>query len=129
MKVIINHKDSGVHEDDYSFYDKFIKFLHKEYLLKKDIEIIFLKRREGKMTTGSRTSEDKIKILTSNRLNRDILRTLAHEWIHEHQRTILQRKKGPNIGGKNEDEANAISGQLIKKFEKKYPDLEPNMYH
>jgi hypothetical protein len=61
-------------------------------------------------------------------LNRDILRTLAHEWIHEYQMTILNREMGPNIGGENEDEANAISAQLIKMFEKFYPEKEKFMY-
>lgn len=129
MKVIIKHKDSDIHEDYYTFYDTFIKFLQKEYPLKNDVEVIFLQEREGNMTTGSRDGKDRIKILTKDRINRDILRTLAHEWVHEYQRTILKREKGPNIGGKNEDEANAESGSLIKKFEKKHPKLESLMYH
>lgn len=41
---------------------------------------------------------------------------------------VLNRKRGPDIGGQNEDEANAISGQVMKKFEKKYPKIEKNMY-
>lgn len=129
MKAIIIHKDSDIHEDYYPFYDSFVKFLQKEYPLKMDVEIVFVQKREGKMTTGNRDGKDRIKVLTKNRINRDILRTLAHEWVHEYQRTILKRDKGPDIGGKNEDEANAESGSLIKKFEKKYPKLEPLMYH
>lgn len=129
MKVTIIHKDSDIHEDYYTFYDTFIKFLQKEYPLKKDVQVIFLQERVGKMTTGSRDGKDRIRVLTKDRINRDILRTLAHEWVHEYQRTILKRDKGPNIGGKNEDEANAESGSLIKKFEKRFPKMEPLMYH
>ena len=129
MKVTIIHKDSDIHEDYYIFYDTFIKFLQKEYPLKKDVQVIFLQERVGKMTTGSRDGKDRIRVLTKDRINRDILRTLAHEWVHEYQRTILKRDKGPNIGGKNEDEANAESGSLIKKFEKRFPKMEPLMYH
>jgi len=129
MKVTIIHKDSDIHEDYYTFYDTFIKFLQKEYPLKKDVQVIFLQERVGKMTTGSRDGKDRIKVLTKDRINRDILRTLAHEWVHEYQRTILKRDKGPNIGGENEDEANAESGSLIKKFEKRFPKMEPLMYH
>ena len=129
MKVIIKHKDSNIHKKYYNFYDTFIEFLQKECPLKNDVEIIFVSQREGRMTTGNRDGKDCIKVLTKNRINRDILRTLAHEWVHEYQRTILNRHKGPDIGGKNEDEANAESGSLIKKFEKKYPNLEPLMYH
>ena len=58
----------------------------------------------------------------------DILKTLSHEWIHEYQRTILGRERGGDIGGQNEDEANAKSGELIKKFEKHHPDDESKMY-
>lgn len=61
-------------------------------------------------------------------MNRDIMRTLAHEWVHEHQMDVLKREKGPDIGGKNEDEANAFAGRLIKMFEKENPDFEPRMY-
>jgi hypothetical protein len=61
-------------------------------------------------------------------MNRDILRTLAHEWIHEYQMTILGRERGPDIGGTNEDEANAFSARLIKMFEKKFPYDEKYMY-
>jgi hypothetical protein len=61
-------------------------------------------------------------------MTRDILRTLAHEWVHEHQLNVLKREHGPDIGGKNEDEANAYAGQLMKKFEKKYPKEEDKMY-
>jgi hypothetical protein len=129
MKVTVIHKDSDVHVKDHSFYNDFIKFLHKEYPLKKDIKILFLKERIGKMTTGSRNSKNEIRILTKKRLNRDILRTLVHEWVHEYQRTTLGRGKGKDIGGKNENEANAISGALIKKFEKRHPDKEELMYH
>jgi len=80
------------------------------------------------MSTGSRRGDHLIKVLAKGRLNRDIMRTLAHEWVHEYQMTILGRKHGPNIGGVNEDEANAFAGQIVKKFEKKHPDLEELMY-
>ena len=79
------------------------------------------------MTTGSRM-ENKIKVLTKNRMNRDILRTLAHEWVHEYQRTIHNREHGPNIGVRNEDEANAFAGRLVKMFEKENPSDEEMMY-
>jgi hypothetical protein len=80
------------------------------------------------MSTGARTDFHELKILSGGRLNRDILRTLAHEWIHEYQMTILGREKGPDIGGKNEDEANAISARLIKMFEKRFPKEIDLMY-
>jgi hypothetical protein len=128
MKVTVIHRNSGIEKDEYKFYNNFIKFLQKEYPLKKDVTIVFLGNRIGEMTTGSRTENDELHILSKGRINRDILRTLAHEWVHEYQRDILKRKHGPDIGGQNEDEANAISGQMMKKFEKKYPKEEKKMY-
>ncbi|MEY4573093.1 MAG: hypothetical protein RLZ10_2368 [Bacteroidota bacterium] len=128
MKVTIIHKQSGISEKHYKFYDKFIKFLQEEIPLREDLTILFISERVGSMTTGSRDKNGVLRILTKNRINRDIFRTIAHEWIHEHQMKILKRKNGPDIGGKNEDEANAKAGSLIKKFEKKNPKLEKLMY-
>jgi hypothetical protein len=128
MKVTVIHRNSGVGEEEYKFYDNFIKFLQKEYPLKNDISIVFVGNRIGEMTTGSRTHDGELRVLTKGRINRDILRTLAHEWTHEYQMGVLNRRRGPDIGGQNEDEANAISGQVMKKFEKKYPKIEKKMY-
>jgi hypothetical protein len=92
------------------------------------VEIKFVGERKGDMTTGQRNSKNELLILSKNRMNRDILRTLTHEWVHEYQRTVLKRSKGPDIGGKNEDEANALSGSIIKKYEKEFPENEKKMY-
>lgn len=128
MKVLVKYKNSGIENERFKFFNKFIKFLQKEYPLKKDITIYFLGDREGKMTTGSRNDKSELKVLCKNRMTRDILRTLAHEWVHEHQLSVLGREHGPDIGGENEDEANAFAGQMMKKFEKKYPHEEDKMY-
>lgn len=128
MKVKVLLSNTKFQKKDEEFINKFIKFLQTQYPLEKNVTIKFLGDREGKMSTGSRTDKSVIKVLAKDRLNRDIMRTLAHEWVHEHQRTVLKREHGPNIGGRNEDEANAFAGQLVKMFEKKYPDLEFLMY-
>lgn len=128
MKVIIKHIDSDIPKDNYDFYNDYMNYLQKQYPLKKDITIIFRGNRVGNMTTGVRNDNSEISVLSKGRMNRDILRTLTHEWIHEYQRTILGRERGGDIGGQNEDEANAKSGELIKKFEKYHPDDESKMY-
>ena len=128
MKASIKHQNSDIPKKDYKLFEDFIKFLNKEYPLKHQIEIIFTGERIGGMTTGSRTTEHTLKVLSKGRLNRDIMRTLAHEWVHEYQRTILNRDKGPDIGGKNEDEANSESGAIIKKFEQSHQKDEKKMY-
>ena len=119
---------SGIHNKDFKLYDNFIKFLQKHFPLKENITVILTGEKIGKMTTGKRDSKSRLFILSKGRLNRDILRTIAHEWVHEYQMKILNRKKGPNIGGQNEDEANSLSGSLVKKFEKLNPDLEKSIY-
>ena len=128
MKVIVTHKNSGIPQKDYKLIDLFLRFLQKQFPLKHDLKVYFLSDRIGKMTTGSRTEEDEIKVLTKGRIYRDILRTLAHEWVHEYQRDVLKWKHGPDIGGRNEDMANSEAGALMKMFEKIYPDLEDKMY-
>ena len=115
-------------KEDKDLTKKFIAFLQTKYPLKNDLKVTFLGDRKGEMSTGSRTMDSELKILSKGRLNRDVLRTLAHEWVHEHQMKILKRQVGPDIGGKNEDEANAFAGQLIKMFEKKHPEIQELMF-
>ena len=118
MKIIIKHIDSDIPKDNYEFFNDFIHYLQKVCPLKKDLTIIFRGKRVNNMTTGVRNDNSEISVLSKGRMNRDILRTLTHEWIHEYQRTILGRERGGDIGGQNEDEANAKSGEIIKRFEK-----------
>jgi hypothetical protein len=128
MKITIKHKDSDIPKENYDFFNNFIKYLQKNYPLKQNITIVFVGKRVGGMTTGARTENDELCILSKGRMNRDILRTLAHEWYHEYDRTILKNPKGPNIGGKSEDDANSESGAVIKKYEKDNPSDVKKMY-
>jgi len=127
MKVSFQYENKDFKKYS-NFVNRFIKLLQKEFPLKNDVKIFFLNDKKGEMSTGSRMPNNIIKVLVANRLNRDIMRTLAHEWVHEYQMDVQKRKQGPNIGGKNEDEANAFAGRLIKMFEKDNPNLEEMMY-
>lgn len=124
MEVIVKHIDSGLTSEDKKMYNDFIKFINKHYPVPNKLKILFLGEKTGQMSTGSQNTNGEIKVLSKNRLNRDIMRTLAHEWVHAYQRFVLGRERGPDIGGQNEDEANAFAGQLIKMFEKEYPNYE-----
>jgi Fe-Mn family superoxide dismutase len=117
-----------VSKDQEKLITSFINFLKKELPLEEDIKVQFMNKRTGTMTTGSRTNKHRLKIFIKGRLNRDVMRTIAHEWVHEYQRDVLGRDKGKNIGGKNEDEANAKSGELVKKFEKNQKKEMPRIY-
>jgi Fe-Mn family superoxide dismutase len=128
MKVKVKHIKCDMSEKDRELMNNFIKFLQKKHPLKDDITIIFTGERYGTMSSGSRTKDSELKILTKGRMNRDIARTLAHEWIHEKQINLQGKKPGQDIGGPLEDEANAKAGSLIKQFEKDNPDKEEMMY-
>jgi Fe-Mn family superoxide dismutase len=128
MKITFKSVGCTLDENKKKLFKEFCKFLQKNYKLKSDLIITFTNERIGKMTTGSQHVNKGIKILIKNRMNRDILRTLAHEWVHVYQRNVLGRERGPDIGGQNEDEANALSGSLIKKFESLNPDKDKIIY-
>ena len=128
MEVHIRYDGVDPNKEQESLINKFIDNLKKSHPLKDDVTLIFQNKRTGAMTTGVRTDKGVLRILVKDRLNRDILKTLSHEWVHEYQLTILDRDHGPDIGGENEDEANAFAGQMMKKFEKKYPHEEDKMY-
>lgn len=128
MKIKVIYKDKTLNKGKHKYIHNYVKFLHNNYPIKNEITIYFLPKRLGEMTTGSRSSNGEIKVLSKGRILRDILRTLGHEWIHEYQLGVMNRKMGPNIGGINEDEANSISAKLLKIFEKMYPHKEYMMY-
>jgi Fe-Mn family superoxide dismutase len=128
MKIKVKHVKCDMSKKDKELMNNFIKFLQKKHPLKDDITIIFTGERFGTMSSGSRTEDSELKILTKGRMNRDIARTLAHEWIHEKQINLQGKKPGQDIGGPLEDEANAKAGSLIKQFEKANPEKEELMY-
>ena len=128
MKIIIKHIDSDIAKDNFKFFNDYINYLQKVCPLKNDLTIVFTGERTKNMTTGLRNDNSEIFVLSKGRMNRDILRTLTHEWIHEYQRTILNRDRGGDIGGKNEDEANSKAGSIIKKYEKLHPKDTDKMY-
>jgi len=128
MNVKVKHIKCDMSDDAIDLSNQFIKYLQKNFPLKNDISIIFTGERIGNMSTGSRNSNSVIKIFTKKRINRDILRTLAHEWIHEWQMTTKGKKPTGDVGGPIEDEANAKAGSILKMFEKDHPIKEPLMY-
>ena len=110
---------------------EFVTYLQTELPLKDDVFITFKGGRDIKMTTGVRMPKHQIFVLADKRLLIDILRTVAHEWVHEfqHQKMGLKdNQKVPNIGGPVENMANVLSGIFLKKFNKIFPDYSPIVY-
>ena len=127
MEVCIKYKKKDLNDDKIIIVKNFIVFLNKEYPLKKDVTIQFTEESEGNMTTGL-NKKGLIKVLSNGRMLIDILRTLAHEWVHEHQDQYNRSKGKQDIGGPDENEANAESGKLLKMFTKQNPEEEKSLY-
>lgn len=121
MNIKVVCKESELDSNDLKVVKDFIKFLYGQVPIFSPITIYFLGSKIGEMTTGSRTNQGYIKVLSKNRMLIDVLRTLAHEWVHECQHQILGLEKGPDIGGKNEDTANSLSGAYLKMFQRDFP--------
>lgn len=117
------HFNRGVLWTDYqkNLLKKFMPFVIKELKIKNPVEIYLINKRKGEMTTAAfEVDSEKMYILAKNRHHVDIFRSIAHEMVHLRQKDknedVKKKKNIPDIGGKIEDEANAVAGQIIKKF-------------
>jgi hypothetical protein len=75
------------------------------------------------MTTGAyNPGNGRIYSRAEGRALVDIMRTVAHELVHQRQDELaeLAGKNHPDIGGRVENEANAVAGMLIKEFVLRY---------
>jgi hypothetical protein len=130
MKVQLK-KNKSISSEQSKVIQDFIKMIQQEAPLNRDVHISFIPERDVNMTTGVRFPKGKIFILSGNRILIDILRTLAHEWIHEYQYQkmgLKDNQKIQDIGGPEENMANILSGIFIKKFEKQYPNHSKLLY-
>ena len=126
MKVCVKNKKNSITPKEIKVIKEFVKFIQSHLPLKRDIFITFVPDRSVKMTTGVRFPKGEIFVLSGNRLLIDVLRTLAHEWVHEFQHQKMGLKdnaKIQNIGGPEENMCNVLSGIFIKKFEKQFKAL------
>jgi hypothetical protein len=118
-------------EDEIDAIKKFISFLQKQVPLNKGVNVEFTDSRPYNMTTGLRTNGHNIFVLSKGRLLVDILRTIAHEWVHEYQHQKLslpEKEKVQNIGGHEENLANIVAGIIFKKFEKENENIKKVIY-
>jgi hypothetical protein len=127
MRVQLKYNKDSLTPVKIDIIQNFIKFLNREYKLDEDLVIRFTKKSEDGMTTGS-NKQGLIKVLCDGRMFIDVLRTLAHEWIHEHQHQFDRKKGNQDIGGPDEDEANAEAGRLLKQYNKEFPKKEDKLY-
>lgn len=132
MKACLKNSTKFFTEEQIGVIQQFIQMLQKDISLKKNVEISFeSKDAKVPMTTGVRMPNHKIHVLAKGRLLIDIMRTIAHEWSHEYQHQKLGVKDTDSIqdiGGPEENMANALSGMFLKKFVKQYPQVKEMMY-
>jgi len=127
MEVCLKFRKKKIDDNKLELIKNFILFLQGEFPLKKDVTVIFTNESEGNMTTGL-NKKGTLKVLFDGRMLIDVLRTLAHEWVHEHQFQYKRSKGKQDIGGPDENEANAESGKLMKLFAKQNPEKEKSLY-
>jgi len=131
MKIIFRKPANLFNKSQLEVIQQFVKFLQNEIPLNKDVHISFLTKRKQPMTTGVRLPHHEIYVLSGQRMLIDVLRTLGHEWVHEfqHQKLgLLDDQPIQDIGGKEENMANALGGVMVKKFERVFPNFETSLY-
>lgn len=107
-----------------SILNKFLGFLKREIRFDYNIPIIlvddvdFCKNNK----TFGLMYPDKIVISIINRHPIDILRTVAHEYIHHKQQSEGKKLNG-NAGSSSENEANAKAGEILRKYGSLHPEL------
>lgn len=131
MKVCLkNISESGLSNSVEAIKD-FCRYLQSELKLDEDVVINFTANRDIPMTTGVRLPQHEIFVLSKGRLLIDILRTIAHEWVHEYQ---VQKMGVPDdepiqdIGGPEENMASALSSVFLKKFQKQFPNHTKKLF-
>jgi hypothetical protein len=125
VKVKIKNIRNHFQPNQVGIVKEFIEFLQKNGPLKSDVIVLFQDKRNENITTG-KEFENTITIFAKDRLLVDVLRTLAHEWIH-----ILQSqnmKTMPNLDRPSEDHANSLAGYWLRQFNKENPEDETEIY-
>ena len=106
---------------------RFIIFLKRELRLTYDIPIILIDDADfaKRIAAFGEISKDNIIHLSIiNRHPMDILRTLAHEFVHykQHMEKGLDRKSS-KAGSPTENQANAKAGEIMRKYGVLHPEL------
>jgi len=122
----INEGEASFPSDEKQHLERFVEFVKKELNIENDINIRYQTDKDGIKTTAVYKYQDggdeefeqsEVRVYTKERALPDIMRSVAHELVHHQQneRGDLEGKIS-NVGGPIEDEANAVAGQLLKKY-------------
>ncbi len=125
MKVKIKNIRNHFQPNQVGIVKEFVKFLQNNGPLKSDVIVLFQDKRNENITTGKKL-DNTITIFAKDRLLVDVLRTLAHEWIHILQ--VQNMKTMPNLDRPSEDHANSLAGYWLRQFNKENPEHETEVY-
>lgn len=115
-------------QDQQAVIDDFLEFAKKELNLSKLPNIQLIKNHISTKQTNSfasySPSEKIIQVFVKNRHVMDILRSMAHELVH-YKQDIEERLRPDSgkTGSVEENEANSLAGQLMRKYGKQHPEL------
>lgn len=98
--------------------EMFVKFAAKEISLSKLPKINFVGKSQNSKLAFGHSIGNEIFVRITDRHPGDVMRTIAHELIHIKQ--TMTGKQGRQF---REDEANAIAGRIMRKFNTTYPGI------
>jgi hypothetical protein len=104
---------------------RFIVFLKRELSLTIDIPYILIDDADFSKKIrafGVMNTDGIIYVSIINRHPIDILRTVAHEFVH-YKQSIKRVVMNSNPGSLTENEANAKAGEIMRKYGKLHPEL------
>lgn len=128
----INEGEASFPSDEKQHLERFVDFVKKELGIENEIDIKYQTDKDGIKTTAVYKYQDgdedheqsEVRVYTKERALQDIMRSVAHELVH-HQQNEKGKLKGKvsNVGGPIEDEANAVAGELLKKYGINHPEI------
>lgn len=105
----------------------FVNFAKQQLGISDDIRIeLAFERTPDIKTTAYYNLTGMVKIYVKNRAIIDVCRSIAHELVHHKQNIegrLVDAGKDGEDGSPIENEANAISGVLIRKYGKLHPSI------
>lgn len=129
----INEGEANFPSEDKKHLENFVDFVIKELNIENPVNIKYQTDKDGIKTTAvyrymdgedEEFEQSEVKVYTKERALQDIMRSVAHELVH-HQQNEDGKLEGKisNVGGPIEDEANAVAGELLKKYGINHPEI------
>jgi len=128
MSILGNRKGRPLSRVQFdAILKRFTIFLKRQLNLTYDIPVILVDNAEFAkkiQAFGSISDKNVIHISIINRHPMDILRTVAHEYVHYKQHLDKGiHHKSSNAGSPLENQANAKAGELVRKYGNLHPEL------